>query len=92
MVAWDQVKHQHVIAAIGEYDRLGQEEFLEKYHFGRARQYVLQYSGRGYDSKAILGVAYGHATGRPLSAQEFSGGRFGAAKILRRLGFIVSGP
>jgi hypothetical protein len=92
MVAWNQLKPEHVLAAVGEYDRLGHEEFLEKYHFGRARQYMLRHEGREYDSKAVLGVAYGHATGRPLSAQEFSGGRFGAAKILRRLGFIVSGP
>ena len=92
MVAWDQVRREHVLAAIDEYDRLGQEEFLEKYHFGRARQYVLQHDGRGYDSKAVLGVAYGFATGRPLSAREFSGGRYGAAKVLRGLGFTVSGP
>lgn len=92
MIAWDQVKHKHVLAALREYGRLGQEEFLETYHFGRARQYVVQHDGREYDSKAVLGVAYRLATGRPVSAREFSGGRYGAAKVLRALGFTVSGP
>jgi hypothetical protein len=92
MIAWDRVSRSHVLAALREYDRLGQADFLNTYHFGPARQYVLQHGGRGYDSKAILGVAYLLATGNRLRADEFSGGRYGAAKILRNLGFSVSGP
>jgi hypothetical protein len=30
--------------------------------------------GKSYDSKAILGVAYQLATGRPLGNDDFSGG------------------
>jgi hypothetical protein len=48
MVAWDQVKHQHVLAAIGEYDRLGQEEFLEKYHRDSPSSRSLG-KGRGFE-------------------------------------------
>jgi hypothetical protein len=44
---------------------------------------------KSYDSKAILGVAYGYATGRPLSPQDFSGGVYGAAGVLRGLGFEI---
>jgi hypothetical protein len=46
-----------VLAAIAEYDRIGQEEFLHRYRFASARQYVLVYKSKRYDSKAIAGVA-----------------------------------
>jgi hypothetical protein len=42
-----------------------------------------------YDSKAILGVAYEYATGRRLGAHDFNGGMYGAAAVLRTLGFDV---
>ena len=48
-----------VLAAIAEYDRLGQDEFLDKYGFDRARSYLLIHNGKAYDSKAIVGVAHG---------------------------------
>jgi hypothetical protein len=92
MVAWGQVRREHVLAAVREFDRLGQADFLDTYHFGPARQYLLEYDARQYDSKAILGVAYLLATGIRVTAQDFSGGRHGAAKVLRSLGFTVSGP
>jgi len=38
--------------------------FLALYGFGRARAYLLIVDGKSYDSKAILGVAFGLATGR----------------------------
>jgi hypothetical protein len=50
---------------------------------------LLIIDGKAYDSKAILGVAYGCATGRPLTSAEFSGGVAGAAGALRELGFEV---
>jgi hypothetical protein len=34
-------------------------------------------------------VAYKLATGVPLGAHDFSGGIYGAARVLRRLGFEV---
>jgi len=75
---------------MGEYDRLGQERFLGEHGFGRATAYLLIYDGRSYDSKAIAGVAYKLATGVGIGAHDFSGGIYGAARVLRRLGFEVS--
>jgi hypothetical protein len=88
---WDVVRREHVLRAIAEYDRLGQDEFLEQNGFGRARAYLLWYGGRSYDSKAILGVAYRYATGIALGAQDFNGGKSGAAAVLRSMNFEVEG-
>jgi len=84
------VSRDHVVSALKEYDDRGAEEFLAKYGFGRAREYVLWHDGRSYDSKAVLGVAHLHATGTAARSSDFSGGVSGAAKILRRLGFDVT--
>lgn len=89
VVSWARVARADVIRAMEEYDMLGQERFLADHGFGRATAYLLIYRGRSYDSKAILGVAYKLATGLPLGAHDFSGGIYGAAKVLRKLGFEV---
>ena len=89
MAFWDAVQPHHVRQAAAEYDELGQDEFLVRYGFGRARTYLLIIDGKAYDSKAILGVAYRHATGQPLGSEDFSGGAAGAARVLRSLGFEV---
>jgi hypothetical protein len=86
---WDAVGQQHVRQAVAEYDRLGQDEFLAQYGFGRALAYLLIVGEKSYDSKAILGVAYRFATGRPLGPEDFSGGTQGAAGVLRSMGFEV---
>ena len=86
---WSRVTHADVVRAIEEYDQLGQEQFLAEHGFGRATAYLLIYRGRSYDSKAILGVAYKLATGVRIGAQEFNGGVYGAAGVLRKLGFEV---
>jgi hypothetical protein len=86
---WDVVGQEHVRQAVAQYDRLGQDEFLARSGFGRARAYLLIVDGKSYDSKAILGVAYGMATGSPLGPKDFSGGAQGAAAVLRSLGFEV---
>lgn len=91
-VALGDITQDAVLAAIAEYDRLGQEEFLQRYGFDRARQYVLVYDGKRYDSKAIVGVAHGFLPGRAsLAADEFSGGRATVGRLLGRLGFNVDG-
>jgi 5-methylcytosine-specific restriction enzyme A len=89
MAFWDVVQASHVRQAVAEYDLLGQDEFLSRYGFGRARAYLLIVGGGSYDSKAVLGVAYGYATGRMLSPGDFSGGAKHAAGVLRDLGFEV---
>jgi hypothetical protein len=86
---WSRVSRADVLRAIEEYDRLGQVQFLAEHGFGRATAYLLIHNGRSYDSKAILGVAYGFATGVPLASREFSGGVHGAAGVLRKLGFEI---
>jgi hypothetical protein len=89
---WDAVTHQDVLAAIRECEQMGEEAFLAEYGFRRAREYHLIHEGRAYSSKAILGVAYGHANGSAAGYEDFSGGKDGAAKVLRDLGFEVTGP
>jgi hypothetical protein len=77
--------------AVHEADALGQEAFLERYGYARARAYYLVLGGKRYDSKAIYGVARGiehHGLG-PLKPEEFSGGEAVVARRLRALGFCV---
>jgi len=76
--------------ALQEYDQLGDEKFLEKYGFGRGVDYLLVQEGREYDSKAVLGAALGYAVGEPATPDQFDGGRLGAARVLRELGFEVT--
>ena len=76
--------------AAAEYDELGQDEFLARYGFGRARAYLPIIDDKTYDSKAVLGAVYKHATGRPLGPEDFSGGAVGAARVLRALGLEVA--
>jgi hypothetical protein len=89
MPDWTLVKRSHVLAALDEYDRLGSREFLSRYSFGRSRAYTLWHGGQEYDSKAILGVAYLHATGRAATRDEFSDGLSGAVRVLEGLGFDI---
>lgn len=80
-----------VISAIEECDRLGRDPFLERYRFGRSRNYVLVFNGKQYDSKAIVGVAYGYENPNhgPLSSDDFSGGASTVQVWLERLRFEV---
>lgn len=89
MAFWDPVQPYHVRQAAEQYDDLGQDEFLARHGFGRSRAYLLILDGKSYDSKAILGVAYQLATGRPLGSGDFSGGVHGAAGVLSGLGFQI---
>lgn len=92
MVAWTAVKRQHVLAAIHEYDEVGQDAFLDRYGFAPSREYVLRYAENSYDSQAVLGAALGQATGTPATSAQFSGAKSGAAKVLRDLEFEVLSP
>ncbi len=80
-----------VLAAVAEYDALGQDAFLAKYGFGRARRYFLEVDGKQYDSKAIVGAAYAvqYPERGPLKAAKFSGGEQTVQAKLEQLGFIV---
>jgi 5-methylcytosine-specific restriction enzyme A len=89
-VALNDITRGAVLRAVGEYDELGQDGFLARYGFDRARQYLLAHDGKRYDSKAIVGAAHGFLPGeRALTAGEFSGGDATVGRLLRRLGFTV---
>ncbi|MBD3923291.1 hypothetical protein IEZ26_01550 [Nocardioides cavernae] len=88
----DLTSTEAVLAAIEECDKLGRDAFLDRYGFGEARTYFLEYGGRRYDSKAIAGVAYGKQHARPLRSEEFSGGHDTVARKLTGLGFYVTQP
>jgi hypothetical protein len=91
MALSDLTSREAVRRAIEEFDRLGRDAFLEKYGFGKARAYFLVEDGRHYDSKAIVGAAYGFQfpDRGPLRAREFSGGEATVRARLEELGFEV---
>jgi 5-methylcytosine-specific restriction protein A len=83
------VTREGVLAAVAEFDRLGRDAFLRRTGFHRSREYYLQYDGRLYDSKPIVGYAHGVSTGIPLVAADFSGGDKTVAHRLEVLGFEI---
>ena len=92
MALSDLTDRQAVVSAMSEFDRLGRDEFLKQYGFGRAKEYMLSFEGRQYDSKAIVAAAHGiqHPQLGPLKAAEFSGGDQTVRPLLDRLGFTVT--
>lgn len=88
-IAWDKVGKGDVVRAIGEYDRLGPEEFFSEHGYAPTTTYDLLWEGRAYPPKAILGTAYELATGERLASGDFEGGQSGAVKVLGSLGFTV---
>lgn len=87
---WNQVSRTHVLQAMEECDRIGDREFLRRYGFTRSRVYTVWSNGQEYDSQAILGAAYFHATGTPAGRGDFHDGEQGAAKVLQEKGFDVA--
>lgn len=83
------ITRESVLATIAEFDKVGRDAFLDRYGYGPARSYILEYEGGHYDSKAIVGVAHGFATGRPLVAASFNGGAATVQRTLEALGFHV---
>ncbi|MDF3284979.1 HNH endonuclease [Gordonia sp. N1V] len=90
MPNFDALTRDSVRAAIDACDQIGRDAFLERYGFKEAREYFLIHDGHAYDSKAIVGVAHGVATGEYLRSGDFTGGAH-VAEVLRRLGFPVTG-
>jgi 5-methylcytosine-specific restriction enzyme A len=77
--------------ALDQFHELGRDAFLERYGFGRARDYFVLDRGVRCDSKAIAGAAHGFLEGMtPLGPHDFSGGKDAAAKRLKDLGFNVT--
>jgi predicted restriction endonuclease len=76
--------------AIAEFDRLTRDRFLAKYHFRPATTYFLSRNGELYDAKAIVGAAYGFATGRrALEWDDFGSHEVTTKRWLEALGFPI---
>lgn len=84
-----QITADAVDKAVLEFDKLGRDQFLKQYKFGKAKEYYLVLNGARYDSKAIVGAAYQHVSedGKPL--KKFPGGERTVGRLLTRLGFEV---
>jgi hypothetical protein len=82
-----------VQAALDQFVELGRFAFLERYEFGKSRDYLVRdpRSGELCDSKAIVGVAYGlqFPEDGPLKPGDFSGGEATVVSKLQGLGFEV---
>jgi hypothetical protein len=94
-VALSDIDEGDVLGAIELLDDPTQAEFLDSLHFKPATQYRIVYEGRLYDSKAVVGVAHGVATGQFWSSDDLYGGVApgAAAWALRKLGFFIDdGP
>jgi hypothetical protein len=88
-LTWDRVTHAEVLRAIHEYDQLGPERFFSEHGFAPTTTYDLVWEERRYPPKAILGTAYEFATGQRLASGDFEGGKTGAVKVLKNLGFTI---
>lgn len=82
-----------VQAAIDEFVQLGRTQFLERYGFGKSRDFLVRdpKTGTDCDSKAIAGVAFGKQFPElgALSAESFSGGEATVVPLLTGLGFTI---
>jgi hypothetical protein len=82
-----------VQAALDEFVRLGRTAFLQRYGFGKSRDFLVRdpRSSELCDSKAIAGAAYGHQFWEkgPLHPADFSGGEATVVPKLQSLGFEV---
>lgn len=82
-----------VQTALDEFHRLGRIAFLDRYGFGKSRDYLVRnpVTGELCDSKAIVGAAFGHQYPKqgPLKPDEFSGGEATVVPKLQSLGFEV---
>jgi hypothetical protein len=82
-----------VQAALDEFVHLGRAKFLERYGFGKSRDFLVRdpKTGIDCDSKAIAGVAFGKQfpDQGPLTADSFSGGEATVVPALTNLGFTI---
>ncbi|WP_119157857.1 DUF3883 domain-containing protein [Caldimonas tepidiphila] len=82
-----------VQAALDEFGKLGRTAFLQRYGFGKSKDFLVKNpaSGQLCDSKAVAGAAFGYQFPEegPLKAGDFSGGEATVVPKLRGLGFEV---
>lgn len=86
-----------LMKVIARYDRLGEKGFFawlkretrkaKRTPVTAGRRYFIKIGDRLYHSKAVIAAAMVHTSiGRPLGADEFSGGSARLASILRKRG------
>ena len=82
-----------VQAALDEFVTIGRTAFLDRYGFGKSRDFLVRdpKTGTDCDSKAIAGVAFGKQFPEEgvLTAETFSGGEATVVTLLRELGFTI---
>lgn len=82
-----------VQSALDEFSKLGRTAFLERYGFGKSRDFLIRNPANGElcDSKAIVGAAFGfqYPSEGPLKPAAFSGGEATVVPKLQSLGFEV---
>lgn len=88
-VNWAAITAESILTAIADHDRKGQQQFLSDAGFRPSKNFRLVHQGRFYASKAIVGVANGHATTTFLRSGDFTGGKAAVVKNLDALGFVV---
>lgn len=79
--------------ALDEFSSLGRTLFLQRYGFGKSRDFLVRNPANGElcDSRAIVGAAYGFQfpSNGPLKPEDFSGVEGAVAPKLRSLGFEI---
>lgn len=79
-----------VLRAIGEFDELGREAFLQRYGYNRSRHLWIVHEGRRYDMKAVWAAAHIEpGTPLPVSMPKPSNSRHDVKPQLEKLGFTV---
>lgn len=77
--------------ALDQFHQLGRTAFLERYGYGKSRDYLVRdpLTSELCDSKAIVGAAFGleFPNEGPLAPSDFSGGEATVVAVLQRLGF-----
>jgi hypothetical protein len=76
----------HVLDALRDLD-----QGVKEPRFGKETKWQLEYEGKKYAPKAVVGHAVKHLTGTPLIAKDFSSGEGStqAVGVLRNLGFSI---
>ncbi|WP_212827297.1 HNH endonuclease [Catellatospora sp. TT07R-123] len=85
-----QITREAVLAAVAEYDELGQPLLLERYGLEQTHACWFVHNGRKYDSKAIMVAAHEHVGGGALTPSDFGDGQRTMILQLRRLGFEIT--
>jgi 5-methylcytosine-specific restriction protein A len=80
----NEIERRHILAAILDLDQ------RVTHAFGKSTGYDVLFEGRRYPPKAVVGLAAGKVTGKPLGPDDFWGGlRSKCFRILQSNGFTI---